>query len=92
MTTASMLQWKECRRHARAMLASLAMAAILGLRQSPPARAWGTDSAEMADRIAALLNLKPGATIAEIGAGHGYMAARLAEKVGPTGSMPRSRS
>ena len=87
MTTASILRWKECRRHARAMLACLAMAVALVTGGPTSARAWGTDSAEMADRIAALLDAKPGATIAEIGAGHGYMAVRLAEKVGPTGHL-----
>jgi ubiquinone/menaquinone biosynthesis C-methylase UbiE len=41
----------------------------------------------MADRIAALLDVKPGDAIAEIGAGHGYMAVRMAEKVGPRGHL-----
>jgi len=48
---------------------------------------WGTDSAELADRIAELLEVKPGAVVAEIGAGHGHMAIRMAEKVGPEGRL-----
>ena len=53
------------------------------------AYAWssGTDSAEFADTIAASLDVKPGATIAEIGAGHGYMAVRMAAKVAPDGHL-----
>jgi ubiquinone/menaquinone biosynthesis C-methylase UbiE len=77
--------------HFRARHAPLAAAAIvLGtLVCGIPARAlaWGTDSAAMADRIAAMLKLKPGDSVAEIGAGHGYMAVRIAEKVGPSGHL-----
>jgi ubiquinone/menaquinone biosynthesis C-methylase UbiE len=85
MTNHSILPRKAAARHARAALAAIALAGtVLG---ALPARAlaWGTDSAAMADRIAALLRLKPGDTVAEIGAGHGYMAVRMAEKVGPSG-------
>jgi len=72
----------------RATLAGLAIAALIAT--SPVrAHAWtsGTDCPELADRIATLLDVKPGATVAEIGAGHGYMAVRMAEKVGPAGHV-----
>jgi ubiquinone/menaquinone biosynthesis C-methylase UbiE len=88
MRTTSILRWKKSR-YARATLAALAIAAVL-MAASPitaHASAWGTDDAELTDRIAALLNVKPGATVAEIGAGHGYMAVRMAEKVGPAGRL-----
>lgn len=81
-----MLARKHSRRHPRPILAS-ALGAIALSAASAPALAWGTDSAEMAARIAALLGLQPGATIAEIGAGHGNMAVRLAEIVGPAGHV-----
>jgi protein-L-isoaspartate O-methyltransferase len=73
--------------HARAALAGLAMAATVAGAFPARALAWGTDSAAMADRISALLALKPGDTVAEIGAGHGYMAVRVAEQVGPAGRL-----
>jgi len=75
MTRTSILRSRKAR-HARATLAGLVIAAAL-MAASPisvHAWSWGTDSAEMADEIAALLQLKPSATLAEIGAGHGYMA------------------
>lgn len=69
------------------MLAAVAVAAALVPALPARALAWGTDSAEMADRIASLIDLQPGAAIAEIGAGHGYMAVRMAEKVGAAGHV-----
>jgi ubiquinone/menaquinone biosynthesis C-methylase UbiE len=76
---------KLTRRHLLPMPALLAALMIAAL----PARAlaWGTDNAAMAARIAALLKLKPGSTVAEIGAGHGQMAVRMAEQVGPAGRL-----
>jgi ubiquinone/menaquinone biosynthesis C-methylase UbiE len=82
-----MLTYGSCGRHRRRILPSVALAAALLAVRPARALAWGTDSAEMADRIATLLELKPGATVAEIGAGHGYMAVRMAEKVGPSGHV-----
>jgi ubiquinone/menaquinone biosynthesis C-methylase UbiE len=40
-----------------------------------------------ADRLAALLRLAPGATIAEIGAGEGKLALEFANRVGPSGRV-----
>jgi protein-L-isoaspartate O-methyltransferase len=74
-------------RHARAALTATALAAVALAALPARTLAWGTDSAPMADRIAALLRLEPGETVAEIGAGHGYMAVRMAEKVGPSGHL-----
>jgi ubiquinone/menaquinone biosynthesis C-methylase UbiE len=89
MTRTSILRRKNGLRHARAMLACLLIVAVFVAASpiSAHAWAWGTDDAELADRIAALLDVKPGATVAEIGAGHGYMAVRMAEKVGPAGHL-----
>lgn len=66
-----------------------ALAAIVALTLWPPplAFAWGTDDAAMADEIATLLGVGPGSTVAEIGAGHGQMAIRMAQKVGPSGHV-----
>jgi ubiquinone/menaquinone biosynthesis C-methylase UbiE len=42
---------------------------------------------EAPDRLHALLDVRPGMTVADIGAGTGYHSWRLAEKVGPTGRV-----
>jgi ubiquinone/menaquinone biosynthesis C-methylase UbiE len=42
---------------------------------------------EQPDKAIALLGLPKGATVADIGAGNGYITWRLAEKVGPTGKV-----
>ena len=49
--------------------------------------AWGTDDQAMADEILEMLAIKPGATVAEIGAGDGAMAVRVAKKLGPDGRV-----
>jgi len=66
-----------------------ALAAIVALTLWPPrlALAWGTDDAAMADGIATLLAVGPGSTVAEVGAGHGQMAIRMAQRVGPSGHV-----
>jgi SAM-dependent methyltransferase len=87
MTTSPILSRTCAQRHACATLAALPLAAIVIAGLPAHALAWGTDSAAMADRIAALLRLEPGNTVAEIGAGHGYMAVRIAEKIGPAGRL-----
>jgi predicted methyltransferase len=52
---------------------------------------WGDlaarDAAGEVDQIAARLRLRPGMTVADIGAGAGYDALRLASIVGPRGSV-----
>src|SRR3954471_4885356 len=42
---------------------------------------------EQPDKAIALLGLPKGATVADIGAGNGYITWRLAERVGPTGKV-----
>jgi SAM-dependent methyltransferase len=42
---------------------------------------------EQPDQAIALLDIARGATVADIGAGNGYMTWRLAERVGPTGKV-----
>src|SRR5450755_3948260 len=42
---------------------------------------------EQPDKAIALLAIAKGATVADIGAGNGYMTWRLAERVGPTGKV-----
>jgi ubiquinone/menaquinone biosynthesis C-methylase UbiE len=42
---------------------------------------------EQPDKAIALLGIAKGATVADIGAGNGYMTWRLAERVGPTGKV-----
>jgi len=69
------------------VLSVAVLSAGLGLAFSRGALAWGTDDARMAADIAELLAIEPGSTVAEVGAGHGEMTARIAEKVGPTGHV-----
>jgi precorrin-6B methylase 2 len=82
------MAWKRLRVDSPGRLAAaLAVAALLGLWPPRLAFAWGTDNEEMAREIAAMLSVGPGGTVAEIGAGHGEMAVRMARIVGPTGRV-----
>jgi SAM-dependent methyltransferase len=45
------------------------------------------DALDENGRIARLLNVKPGMTVADIGAGSGYHTVRLSPRVGPTGAI-----
>lgn len=47
---------------------------------------WDTDQAQ-ADKLATLLDWKPGSVVAEIGAGDGRMSLAAAERVGPAGRV-----
>src|SRR5579885_3224647 len=88
MTTTMIMAWKRLRVDSPGRLAAaLAVAALLGLWPPRLAFAWGTDNEEMAREIAAMLSVGPGGTVAEIGAGHGEMAVRMARIVGPTGRV-----
>src|SRR5215472_1995693 len=70
-----------------AAIAGLAAIATLMLWSPYLALAWGTDDQAMADGILEMLAIKPGATVAEIGAGDGAMAVRVAKKLGPGGRV-----
>lgn len=59
----------------------LAAAGVVVFPHTPPGLAWE------ADRLARLLEIKPGMTIAELGAGGGHMAVRMAERVGWQGRV-----
>lgn len=45
------------------------------------------DAWQQPDKVVAALELKPGMTVADIGAGTGYFEARLAKAVGPSGKV-----
>lgn len=45
------------------------------------------DDAGEAERVMGLLAIRPGMTVADIGAGSGYYTVRLARRVGPTGQV-----
>ena len=76
----------RCGRRAAA-IAVLAAMASLTLWSPYFALAWGTDDQAMADEMVEMLAIEPGATIAEIGAGNGAMAVRIAKKLGPGGRV-----
>ena len=42
---------------------------------------------EKTDRVLAALELKPGMAVADVGAGSGYYSSRMAERVGPSGTV-----
>ena len=46
---------------------------------------------EAPSKAVALLQLRPGDVVADVGAGSGYMTVRLARAVGPTGAKASSR-
>jgi ubiquinone/menaquinone biosynthesis C-methylase UbiE len=50
--------------------------------ESPERAAW-----QKPDEVVAALGVKPGMTMADIGAGTGYFARRFAQAIGPTGSV-----
>lgn len=45
------------------------------------------DAWQRPDEVVALLSLKPGMTVADVGAGTGYFVGRLSAAVGPTGKV-----
>jgi SAM-dependent methyltransferase len=68
---------------------------VSGRRYAPVMGYQGVDWLERPERIEeeepdlaiGLLKIPPGASVADIGAGSGYMTIRLAQKVGPTGRV-----
>src|SRR5215472_18853863 len=70
-----------------AVTARVAAIAILTLWSPYFALAWGTDDQAMADEILEMLAIKPGATVAEIGAGDAAMAVWVAKKLGRSGRV-----
>ena len=85
MTASHSMVPTRARHDLRLALALLAAGVVLA--GSGQALAWGTDDAGLAADIVALLQLKPGDTVAEVGAGHGQMTVRLARAVGSTGRV-----
>ena len=75
------------RRELLGRLAAFLLVLALVLLTQPSGAAADTDDPVFADRIAAELGVKPGATVAEIGAGRGTMTVLMAPKVGPAGRM-----
>src|SRR5215472_2590654 len=87
MTTKISMTWCEGRVDGLAAIIGLGLIAALTLWPPRRAFAWGTDDAALADEIAARLAVKSGSTVAEVGAGHGQMAIRMAQRVGPHGHV-----
>ena len=87
MTIKLSMAWHRARVDCLAGIIGLGVIAALTLWPPRLALAWGTDDAALADDIAALLAVKSGSTMAEVGAGHGQMAIRMAQRVGPSGHV-----
>ena len=68
-------------------IAALAGMAAVTLRPPSIASAWDTDDRGKANEIGEMLAIKPGSTVAEIGAGHGQMVVQMAKSVGPAGHV-----
>lgn len=66
-------------------LGRLTVIAAVALILVAPAHAHGVS--EEVDRIAGLMELRPGMQLAEVGAGDGTFAEALARRVGPTGHV-----
>src|SRR5215469_13821831 len=75
------------RRRCAAPIAGVAAMATMTLWSPYFAWAWGTDDQAMVDEIVEMLAIKPGATVAEIGAGDGAMAVRVAKQLGRNGRV-----
>ena len=70
------------------MMTSLALIAAFSIADLLPATvfAWGSKASEL-DKLAPLMSLKPGSTVAEIGAGTGAVSIAAARQVGPSGHV-----
>ena len=62
-------------------------AGVMGWQGAPWLDREERDIEEAPDRAVDALDLKPGQTVADIGAGSGYMSVRMATRVGPTGRV-----
>ena len=62
------------------------MAAAATMASPLAAFGWGSKAAEL-DKLAPLMDLKPGSVVAEIGAGNGAVTVAAAERVGPSGHV-----
>jgi ubiquinone/menaquinone biosynthesis C-methylase UbiE len=87
MTIKIIMAWRRGRVDCLPAILGLGVLAALMLWSPRRAFAWGTDDAALAEEIATLLAVKPGSTVAEVGAGHGQMAIRMAQRVGPSGHV-----
>jgi len=65
----------------------LVLALLLGALTLSACRGKAQESKEEADKLATLLNWKPGNVVAEIGAGEGGLTLAAAQRVGPTGRV-----
>ena len=96
------MQWWRRRFRLRVLILSLATSLlaqgqhpVTGRKYAGVMSAAGADwlarperaEEEQPDRAIALLGIARGATVADIGAGNGYMTWRLAERVGPAGKV-----
>ena len=65
----------------------LVLTLLLGVLALAACRGKAQEHKEEAEKLAALLNWKPGSVVGEIGAGEGGMTLAAAERVGPTGRV-----
>src|SRR5215475_3129944 len=72
--------------YGRYWLVAVSLAGAMTFPTRAFAQWWGSKAAEL-DKLAPLLRIKPGMTLAEVGAGSGAVAVAAAEKVGPTGHV-----
>ncbi len=70
-----------------AAIAGMAAMAALTVQHPFFALAWGTRDQAIADEIVEMLAIKPGSMVAEIGAGNGAMAVRIAKRIAPAGHV-----
>ena len=87
MTTKMSMTWHRSRVDCLPAILGLGVLAALMLWSPRRAFAWGTDDAALADEIATRLGVESGSTVAEVGAGHGQMAIRMARQIGPSGHV-----
>jgi ubiquinone/menaquinone biosynthesis C-methylase UbiE len=62
-------------------------AAVMGYQGADWLDREERDIEEAPDKALDALDLQPGSTVADIGAGSGYMTARMAKRVGPSGTV-----